>query len=74
MKVKGFIELNLKYLVHCPEARADTLESSESAVLGSGQAGRGLVLLAASLSRVLEAGPNTAALSAPETINACVSP
>lgn len=49
MKVKGFIELNLKYLVHCPEARADTLESSESALLGSGQAGRGLVLLAASL-------------------------
>lgn len=44
MKVKGFMEINLKSLVHCPEARMDTLESSDLAVPVSGETGRGFVL------------------------------
>lgn len=40
MKVKGFMEINVKSLVHCP----DPLESPDLAVPVSGEAGRGFVL------------------------------
>lgn len=60
VKVKGFVEVSLKWLLHCPEASMDT-ESSDSAVPVAWEAGRALVLWAASqappLSRVLEACP-----------------
>lgn len=78
VKVKGFMEINLKSLVHCPETRMDTLESSDLAVPVSGETGREFVLWAASqeppLSRDLEAWPNAGALGAPETIVAHVAP
>lgn len=78
VKVKGFVEINLKWLLHCPQASMDTVESSDSAVPVAWEAGRALVLWAASqappLSRVPEAGSNATALGPPETLVAQVAP